>query len=206
MNCESGPRAAFQVPVAQREREECTAELRASWRLHSIRPRWRLVESRPHRRCSMLWPSSVRPWCAYWTPGAGVVSATTTYRTSPTRRSGAQIDDIKAALYAVTLEIKPASVRQIYYQMVSRGFIDKTEAEYKGTVCRLLALMRRANEMPYGWITDNTRYMRKPRTYSNLAEMLDEQVKFTGGRSGAISPSTSRYGWRRTHSAECSNP
>jgi hypothetical protein len=29
VNCESGPKAAPEVPAAQREREECTAELRA---------------------------------------------------------------------------------------------------------------------------------------------------------------------------------
>jgi hypothetical protein len=97
--------------------------------------------------------------------------------TSPTRRSRAQIEDLKAALYEVTAEIKPASVRQIYYQMVSRGFIDKTEAEYKGTVCRLLAVMRKEHSMPYGWLADSTRWIRKPRTYSNLAAMLEEQVR-----------------------------
>jgi hypothetical protein len=98
--------------------------------------------------------------------------------TSPIRRSGAQIDEIKAALYAVTLEIKPASVRQVFYQMVSRGIIDKTEAEYKGTVCRLLATMRKTKELPYEWLADSPRWMRKPHTYSNLAQMLEEQVRF----------------------------
>lgn len=98
-------------------------------------------------------------------------------RTSPTRRSRSDIDGLKAALYAVAQEIQPASVRQIYYQMVSRGIVDKTEAEYKGTVCRLLSLMRKAGELPYGWITDNTRMMRKPPSYSGLSEMLQEQAK-----------------------------
>ncbi len=98
--------------------------------------------------------------------------------TRPTRRSQAQIEALKAALYEVTAEIKPASVRQVYYQMVSRGFIDKTEAEYKGTVCRLLAVMRKEKVMPYGWLADSTRWIRKPRSFSNLAQMLEEQARF----------------------------
>ena len=97
---------------------------------------------------------------------------------SPIRRSKAQIEDLKAALYEVTEEIQPASVRQIYYQMVSRGFIEKTEQEYKGVVCRLLTVMRKAKELPYGWLADSTRWMRKPTTYPNLAAMLEYQSKF----------------------------
>lgn len=103
---------------------------------------------------------------------------TRTKGTSPTRRSQVEIDALKAALYEVTEEIKPASVRQVYYQLVSRGIIDKTEAEYKGTVCRLLAIMRKSKEMPYGWLADSTRWMRKPTTYPNLAAMLEEQARF----------------------------
>jgi hypothetical protein len=98
-------------------------------------------------------------------------------RTSPTRRSRAQIEEIKTALLGVTAEIQPASVRQIYYQMVSRGFIDKTEAEYKNTVCRLLAIMRKDKAMPYDWLADSTRWQRKPRTHSNLASMLEDEAR-----------------------------
>ncbi|MDZ4784053.1 MAG: hypothetical protein SGJ19_27710 [Planctomycetia bacterium] len=64
------------------------------------------------------------------------------------------------------------TVRQIYYQLVTRGTIAKTEAEYKTTVYRLLAEMRRRGQMPYHWIADNTRWQRKPRTYSSMQEML----------------------------------
>jgi len=96
--------------------------------------------------------------------------------TSSTRRSPADVEALKNALFSVTSEIKPASVRQIYYQLVARGLVDKTEREYRGTVCRLLSVMRRSGELPYGWITDNTRFMRKPKTHSSLASMLNEQA------------------------------
>jgi hypothetical protein len=61
----------------------------------------------------------------------------------------------------VLREIQPATVRQTFYQLVSRGVIAKTEAEYKRTVVRLLTQMRRAGEVPFDWIADNTRWMRK---------------------------------------------
>jgi hypothetical protein len=69
-------------------------------------------------------------------------------------------------------------VRQTFYQLVSRGIIEKTEAEYKHTVVRLLGEMRRARRIPFDWIADNTRWMRKPRTYSSLADMLERESEF----------------------------
>jgi hypothetical protein len=95
----------------------------------------------------------------------------------PTRRSQGQIEALKDAIYEVTFEIKPASVRQVYYQLVTRGTIDKTEAEYK-TIVRLLTIMRKAKHLPYGWLADSTRWMRKPSTHANLATMLEEQARF----------------------------
>jgi hypothetical protein len=64
------------------------------------------------------------------------------------------------------------TVRQLFYRLVSLGTIAKTEAEYKGTIGRLTVEMRRAGELPYGWIADNTRWMRKPSSHSSLDEAL----------------------------------
>jgi hypothetical protein len=71
-------------------------------------------------------------------------------------------------------EDKPMTVRQLFYRLVSQGIIDKTEQEYKQTVVRLLAEMRRSGQIPFSWIADNTRWMRKPKTHSGLAAALDE--------------------------------
>ena len=57
------------------------------------------------------------------------------------------------------------TVRQVFYRLVTLGAIGKSEPEYKTTVVRLLTEMRLAGEIPFGWIADNTRWMRKPRTY-----------------------------------------
>lgn len=47
---------------------------------------------------------------------------------------------------------------------------------------RLLTEMRRANELPFAWLADNTRWMRKPRTYDSLQDAL-ETTKQTYRRS-----------------------
>lgn len=64
------------------------------------------------------------------------------------------------------------TMRQCFYLLVTAFIIEKTEAEYKGTVCRLLGLMRRERIIPFGWIADNTRWMRKPTTYSSMEAAL----------------------------------
>src|SRR5262245_43532819 len=93
---------------------------------------------------------------------------------SPTksRRTKKAIEMIRRAIIAVLRQERPATVRQVFYQLVSLGVIAKTEAEYKQTVCRLLAEMRLKGRVPFGWIADNTRWMRKPTTYSSLEQAL----------------------------------
>jgi hypothetical protein len=85
---------------------------------------------------------------------------------------------IRQAIGDVLEEIQPATVRQTFYQLVSRGVIEKTEQAYKSTVVRLLGEMRRANKIPFDWIADNTRWMRKPTTYSSLNDMLKRSAEF----------------------------
>ncbi len=94
------------------------------------------------------------------------------------RRSRSDMHAIKQAIHQVLAETHPATVRQTFYQLVSRGAIAKTETEYKSTVVRLLTSMRRSGEIPFGWIADNTRWMRKPASYSSLSDMLTESQRF----------------------------
>jgi hypothetical protein len=89
------------------------------------------------------------------------------------RRTKHQITDLRDVLERVTSQFRPMTVRQVSYRMVSMGQIEKTEAEYKGTVCRLLADMRRDGQIPYYWIADNTRWQRRPRTFSSLVQALE---------------------------------
>ena len=94
------------------------------------------------------------------------------------RRSPAEIEAIKAALYAAAEANRPATVRQIFYQLVSQGVIPKTEAAYKGTVVRLLTQMRKEGEIPFRWIADNSRWMRKPDSHDSLAAALEDSVEY----------------------------
>ena len=45
------------------------------------------------------------------------------------------------------------------------------------TVARLLLDMRRSKDILYNWIVDNTRWMRKPRTFSGLTDFVDRSQK-----------------------------
>jgi hypothetical protein len=97
------------------------------------------------------------------------------YRTSYIKRERRTKEDIAIivdGLKEVLRQYNPMTVRQAFYQMTSRGYIPKTEAVYRSTVCRLLAKLRLTGEIPFGWIADNTRWMRKPRTYDSMEEAL----------------------------------
>ncbi len=101
---------------------------------------------------------------------AAVLSGPSPIRQRRTKRA---IEQLKAVLYEVLAADHPMTVRQVFYQLVARGAIEKTEAEYKRTVCRLLAVMRRAEELPYTWLEDNTRWVRRPESYASVDDYLD---------------------------------
>ena len=90
------------------------------------------------------------------------------------RRTKAEIDHVKLCIYQLCREMQPMTVRQLFYQLTTLGVINKTEAEYKQTVCRLTANMRVAGELPWHWLTDNTRWIRKPETYGGLDDCLEQ--------------------------------
>ena len=81
------------------------------------------------------------------------------------RRTNAEIELIKRSIYDLCQAYQPMTVRQLFYALTTEGVIDKTEQEYKNTVCRLTKLMRLSGELPWHWLADNTRWMHKPRTY-----------------------------------------
>src|SRR5690242_14252262 len=68
-------------------------------------------------------------------------------------------------------EIHPASVRQSYYQASVRGLMDKTEAAYD-KVQLATVWLRQNGYCPYGWISDATRWMRKPDSHTSLERAL----------------------------------
>ena len=79
------------------------------------------------------------------------------------RRNRAQLDALKDALYTLCQQLNPLTVRSLFYRAVSAQIVGKSEKEYK-TVVRLAGQMRKAGEMPYAWLVDAGRFVRKPPT------------------------------------------
>jgi len=93
------------------------------------------------------------------------------------RRTKAEIDSIKLSIHDLCSRYQPMTVRQLFYQLTTIGAIDKTEQEYKGTVCRLTKEMRLNGELPWNWLADNTRWMHKPDTYGGITDLLKQSQR-----------------------------
>jgi len=87
------------------------------------------------------------------------------------RSTKSEMEQRADALFAIVERIKPATVRGVFYQATSPGIVEKTEAGYTA-VQRMLVQLRRSGRMPYGWLTDGTRWQRKPRTHGSPSEAL----------------------------------
>ena len=87
------------------------------------------------------------------------------------RATQRQMNWRRAALWALTETLQPATVRQIYYQATVHGIVDKSEQGYDKVQACLVEL-RLDYGMPFDWLVDNTRWMRKPRSYSSLEHAL----------------------------------
>lgn len=91
--------------------------------------------------------------------------------------NGYKVRNRTAALWVAVLRAfdeagPPMTVRQIFYALVSRGAIPKTEPAYQ-QACYHVLQMRRRGQIPYNFISDNTRWMRKPRSYTSLDNFLE---------------------------------
>jgi hypothetical protein len=58
------------------------------------------------------------------------------------RRTKAEVQAIRDSITAILKADHPQTVRQVFYQLVARSVIEKSEAEYQTTVIRLLSEMR----------------------------------------------------------------
>ena len=99
------------------------------------------------------------------------------YEASPIKRSRATREEVlgrRQHLYDIVSEMKPMTVRQVYYQATVRNVIEKTEAGY-GKIQTDLVQMRRAGSLPYDWLADNTRWQRRPRTELRSAGTFGNQ-------------------------------
>jgi hypothetical protein len=94
------------------------------------------------------------------------------------RRTKAAIATIRDAIKDILEASHPQTCRQVFYACTVKGAVAKVEAEYQKTVIRLLVEMREHGEIPFEWIADNTRWMRKPSTFVGLEECLNNTSRF----------------------------
>lgn len=94
------------------------------------------------------------------------------------RRTKAAIGSVRDAIKDILEESNPQTVRQVFYALTVRGAIAKAEIEYKRTVIRLLVEMRERGEIPFEWLADNTRWMRKPSAFTGIESCLNNTSKF----------------------------
>lgn len=103
-----------------------------------------------------------------------------TYLASPIKRhraTKAEVEQRRDDLLEILDAMHPMTVRQVFYQASVRGIVDKSESGYN-KVQTDLVLMRRSGQMPYGWLADNTRWQRKPRTFDGIEEALQDTARF----------------------------
>jgi hypothetical protein len=93
------------------------------------------------------------------------------------RATKTEVEQRRQKLFDIVEQMRPMTVRQVFYQATIRDIVEKTEVGYT-KVQNDLALMRKAGDLPYDWLADNTRWPRKPRTYSGIEEALQDAAWF----------------------------
>jgi hypothetical protein len=88
------------------------------------------------------------------------------------RRTAAQMQVWRETILQVLEEHQPQTVRQIYYQLVSRGVSPKTESAYNHLADELVRY-REDGTVPWDYIVDNSRISRKPTTYVSVKQAID---------------------------------
>lgn len=109
------------------------------------------------------------------------------YEPSPIKRrrsTKAEVEERRKQLFLIIVDMRPMTVRQVFYQATVRGLVDKTEAGYKVVQTDLVQMRRNGFlfwdssgdsewlKLPYDWLADNTRWQRKPRTFDGVEQAL----------------------------------
>lgn len=87
-----------------------------------------------------------------------------------------QIAELDDALVGIVADNAPLTVRSAFYLAEARGLIDKTHAAYRQVSKRLVRLRRRGR-IPYGSLTDGTRWIIRRRFHSGVSDTLDETAR-----------------------------
>jgi hypothetical protein len=78
---------------------------------------------------------------------------------------------------SLTREYEIMTVRQVFYQLVARGIVPKDKNSGYRPVQAQVLKMRHERVLPWGFIADGTRWMRKPTSYRNVADAITSMHK-----------------------------
>jgi hypothetical protein len=107
------------------------------------------------------------------------MTATEVYKARPIKRrraTKAEVEERRERLFVIVEQMQPMTVRQIFYQASVRSIVEKSEAGYNKVQTDLVQ-MRRSGALPYAWLADNTRWQRKPNTFDNIDQALQETAR-----------------------------
>ncbi len=99
------------------------------------------------------------------------IYSTTTIKTK--RRTNTEMYNIKKSILTELKRRNPQTLRGLFYRVMSDSIIPKTENCYR-TIARITKDMRLSGELPFHYLADNTRWVRKPDTYDGIASFLDD--------------------------------
>ncbi|GAA1930466.1 hypothetical protein GCM10009753_75370 [Streptantibioticus ferralitis] len=90
------------------------------------------------------------------------------------RRTKAQVEALRAALYSITEAAQPCSVRHVYYLGIGVLWPKDTAGSRRNysVPVRELGYMREHGMMPWEWITDGTRMVRQEVQYDSLEDAM----------------------------------
>jgi hypothetical protein len=103
-----------------------------------------------------------------------------TYEANPIKRfrsTKAQVGARREALLDIVSEMRPMTVRQVFYQATVRNIVEKSETGYTKVQTDLVE-MRKDGSLPYSWLADTTRWQRRPRTFNSVQDALDDTARF----------------------------
>lgn len=88
------------------------------------------------------------------------------------RGKAAKTQQIETALLDILGKLHPMTVRQAYYQLVSRQVVENRSAQYQA-ISRILVEMRQTGAIPWEWIEDRTRRARTVSTWDGLPDFAE---------------------------------
>ena len=86
-----------------------------------------------------------------------------------TRRTREEIEVMESAILEILEKEHPSIARTIFYMLVVKGLVAKTDAGYKQVIDRL-GRMRTGGRLPYSWIVDATRLGYHVPAYSSIVD------------------------------------